>query len=411
MLSSARVNVFSKVFSLVLCLAFVVPGVSLAAKSPWVMAYYPFWVQKSGMPSVGEINFSCMTHIVHFAVLPTNDGTIDMSSNGGVTSEAARSLIQAAHAAGKKALISIGGANSRPAFLGALSAASRPTFVKSVVKLCVDFGYDGVDLDMEPIKSGDVEDFAAFAHSLRESMKAANPRLLLTAATQWEPKLFGRIQGDLDQVNLMTYDLAGKWLGKSWHNSAIRDGSKAFTSAMPVSIDGMVKQFAEAGIPRTKLGAGIDFMGYIWTGVHSPNQDLKTAVQSLSGSKTDVNAAAEMPAASEAEKVSCSGIKYNVIMDQHYKPEYLKWDNAAGAAYLSIDLPGTDNDKFISFDSERGCAEKAAYVKQQNLGGLIIWDIGAGYRPNQPAGKKDALLKSVGKAVFGSARSEISGRQ
>jgi hypothetical protein len=42
--------------------------------------------------------------------------------------------------------------------------------------------------------------------------------------------------------------------------------------------------------------------------------------------------------------------------------------------------------------------KKLTYVRQQGLGGVIIWELGGGYRDSQPTGKKDALLQSVKRA-------------
>jgi chitinase len=56
---------------------------------------------------------------------------------------------------------------------------------------------------------------------------------------------------------------------------------------------------------------------------------------------------------------------------------------------------------FIPYDGDRDAAEKVAYAKQKGLGGVMLWEIGAGYRPNQPAGAQDLPLQAVKNAWLG----------
>ena len=60
---------------------------------------------------------------------------------------------------------------------------------------------------------------------------------------------------------------------------------------------------------------------------------------------------------------------------------------AAQAAYLSLDNTGSTNDKFISYDDEHACQAKVSYARNRGLGGVMIWELGQGYRPTpaQPA--------------------------
>ena len=49
----------------------------------------------------------------------------------------------------------------------------------------------------------------------------------------------------------------------------------------------------------------------------------------------------------------------------------------------------------MSYDDERLCAEKVAYAQREHLGGVMIWELGSGYRAAQPEDKKDVLLQAV----------------
>jgi chitinase len=82
-------------------------------------------------------------------------------------------------------------------------------------------------------------------------------------------------------------------------------------------------------------------------------------------------------------------------MSNYYQPKLYHWDTNAQSAYLSIDPAGSANDKFISYDDEAACRAKVEYANRKGLGGLIIWELGGGYRADQPASQRDPLLQSI----------------
>lgn len=347
------------------------------AGGTWVLAYYPTWAQKKGELSPAGIDYTAMTHVVQFALEPLSNGELDFSANGGLTWNMANALIKEAHAHACSVIIGIGGWN-HDRFAAAISPANRTKFIQNIVKLCTTWKYDGVDIDMEPIRPADSDAYTTFIRSLHGALNEANPDLTLTVATQWMPSMFAKIYNDIDRINLMTYDLAGKWPGfVSWHNTALHNGGLKFPGGKVLpSASQMAQEFLAAGVPKTKLGIGIDFAGYVWEGVNAPNQGLETVTK-------------------------VTTVKYREIMDNYYTSQRYRWHDAAHAPYLSIDVAGTQNDRFITYDDERSCTEKVRYVKSQGLGGLIVWDISAGFRRSQPEGSRDLLLRSVRKAMFG----------
>ena len=90
-------------------------------------------------------------------------------------------------------------------------------------------------------------------------------------------------------------------------------------------------------------------------------------------------------------------VAYSQIMDSLFKPRYYRWDAEAQAAYLSINDESSANDKFVSYDDEASCRAKIAYVRQYGLGGVIIWELGGGWRPSGTP--RDPLLKAIRAAV------------
>ena len=345
-----------------------------AAKPPslWVSAYYAIWVQQAGVLTPQKIDYSAFSHLIHFAVVPSPDGTLDPEKCGITPAESA-AVIGPAHKAGRKVLLSVGGWNTSPQFRAAYSDPHRAAFVWSLVQMVQTRGYDGLDIDMEPLEAADVPGYETFIRQLKAQMTAADPKLLLTAATAAQPEMFARLAGRFDQINLMTYDLAGPWTGfKTWYNSALYgDGATDMNPGQPFpSVSGMVGRFVAAGVPKTKIGIGEAFYGCVWTGADGPGQPL-TGV-TMNGS-----------------------VSYSAIMDSYYQPGRRHWDTRAQAPYLRIESP---QKQFVSYDDETLCAEKVHYARSQGLGGVMLWEMGDGYRPHQPSGQKDPLLQAVKRA-------------
>ncbi len=85
----------------------------------WTTGYYPGWEQYS-MPA-SSIDFTALTHVIHFSLIPNADGSLNSSDNG-ITSANANDLISRAHAAGTKVIICVGGAGSESDFQAATRA-------------------------------------------------------------------------------------------------------------------------------------------------------------------------------------------------------------------------------------------------------------------------------------------------
>lgn len=371
-------------------LAFMAGGVAAAqagAQQPWVTAYYTGWRQNRLSPA--DIDFGAVTHLVQFSVVPRQDGSLNALANM-MTPANIKAAVLAAHAAGKKILFTVGGQDTRGAFEGAMSAKNRKEFIEALVSFLSDNGYDGIDVDMEDITARDIRDYGAFIRDLRARLDGLTPRPLLTAAVLWQPGLFAQLAEDFDQINLMTYNLSGPYPGwVVWHSGPLYDGGRRFPNgqASLPSVDGLVETFLTAGVPRGQLGIGLSFNGYVWSGgeVSRPGQEWKSP-----------------PAIKNVPYYSLAEI-YHIKENDANSPGY-HWDSLAQAAYLSVEGASPADAQFVSYDNEVTAWKMLDYVRRKGLGGLIVWDLGAGYRLDQPVGHRDMLLQAVKQARFDSKR-------
>jgi chitinase len=364
----------------------VVASATQAHADIWTTAYYAGWMQDY-LPA-SEIDYSAVTHIIHFNLLPKSDGSLD-STTDMVYPQFSADLISRAHAAGVPVLISVGGENTATEFRSATSSTNLSRFISNLVDFMVSRGYDGIDVDWEPLTSSDSSQFTALVNGLRSALNALTPRPLLTAAIATQPALVASLQSQLDQINLMTYPLSGPWSGwVTWHNAPIYDGGYRFpsTGAPVPSADGMVNSFVGAGVSPQKLSIGIDFYGAVWgAGAGTPTGGVTEPRQSWT----------------TAPWVT-GGMAYYTIFTSYLQAPYVyHWDTAAEAAYLSLDASTSSNDRFMSFDDETTCAHKVAYARNKGIGGVMIWELGGGYIPTEPAGQRNPLLAAVKQARLG----------
>jgi chitinase len=333
------------------------------------------------MPA-SSIDFGAVTHIIHFSLVPNSNGTLDNSANG-ITSANSSDIVSHAHAAGRKVLICVGGADSQIGFQGATTAANRGAFITNLVNFMSNRGYDGIDVDWEPLEPADANQFTNFVNGLRATLNAITPRPLLTAAIAsppTPPALIVSVQAQFDQINLMTYDLSGAYPGwVTWFNAPIYDGGYRFasTGGLVPSADGMVNSVTQAGTPSGKLGIGIAFYGWIWSG----------------GAGTSTGGAA-LPRQSWTTAPGTAQLSYNSIISTYYQSNLYHWDIPAQAAYLSIDNSGSSADKFVSYDDARTCQSKVSYARNRHLGGVMIWELAQDHHAGQP----DLLLQSIKQA-------------
>ncbi|HTV39612.1 MAG TPA: glycoside hydrolase family 18 protein [Candidatus Sulfotelmatobacter sp.] len=361
--------------------------VSVAHAALWSTGYYPGYEQ-SFMPA-SNIDFTTLTHIIHFSVIPNSDGTLDSSDNG-VTFENSTDIVTRAHAAGKSVLICVGGAGSESDFEAATTNGILPVFINNLTNFMATRNYDGVDIDWEPLTDADAPLFTNLVIGLRSALNQFHQHKLLTvAASAYSPSgltqtgqyvMYAAMQNQFDQINIMTYDLSGTWLGATWYNSPIFDGGYDVpeTSVLVPSVNGAVSNFVFYGVSPAKLGIGIAFYGYVWEG----------------GSGTSTGGVTQ-PRQTWTTAPTTTAVTYDTIIASYYQASLYHWDTNAQAAWLSITNSNPGDDMFISYDDQRTCQSKVSYARNEGLGGVMIWELSQDFQSGQPQPLLSALKQAL----------------
>lgn len=344
--------------------------------SPWLMGYVVGY-ERDLLP-LAELDWFALTHVAVGRVTPRADGTLnttfDIDPVGGPAW--ARAVVRQAHAHHVKALLMVGGQGEQAGFVGAASAPRQGRFVRNLLAIVRSYGFDGLDLDWEPLSRADEAPLKALALSLKRQQLGLLLTLPVNFVNANDPTAEARpslaaLSGTFDRVNIMTYGMAGVYDGwQSWHSSALTGAS----DTTPSSVQSSVQAYLKAGVPAGKLGLGIGFYGLCYQGVTAPAQ----------------RAVGMKIVADDGE------MSYVNIMSRYFNPAARRWDTRAGAPYLSSATPlGRQRCTYLSYEDARSIALKGQYARRLGLGGAVIWTLAQGHFQGRPAGRADPLLTAA----------------
>jgi chitinase len=267
-----------------------------------------------------------------------------------------------------KTLISVGGWTDSSGFHDAARTdESRRTFAQSCAEFASKHGFDGVDIDWEfpggggldKSKGGpeDKRNFTLLLEALRKALdeqgQSDQKRYLLTIAAPAGPHHFEHIEFDqihkyLDWINVMTYDFAGPWSKLTGFNSPLH----SVPEIAPLSTEGTVKAYLDGGVPREKLIVGVSFYGRGWGGVKDVNHGL--------GQPHDGKA-----------PVPSGEFSYRNLAKNHIGKATRYWHDQAKVPWLY----DSQSQIMVSYDDPQSLKLKAEFVRDNNLGGVMFWEL------------------------------------
>lgn len=336
-------------------------GVAVAPRpaplqQPYLVGYVAGWEAQH------EIRAEKLSAI-NFAFAHVADGRVVLDQ-ANADEALARLLALKQRNANLKVLISVGGWGADGFSDAAATEASRSRFAQSAAELLVRTHADGIDIDWEypglpgPGIKWRAEDRENFTLLLRETRRRfirlgqeQGHAYLLTAALadgEFVAHVDLRaVSGQLNWINLMTYDFHNSLTKTTGHHAALMQS--ATSSADERSIENAVRQFVAAGVIPRRLVIGVPFYGRAFADVQGDNQGL------------------DQPYGRYAGDYPWPKLKADYI-DRNGFMRY--WDDTAKVPYLWN--PRTH--EFISYDDPQSLAGKARYVKARGLLGMMYWE-------------------------------------
>lgn len=290
------------------------------------------------------------------------------------------SIIDLAHNAGVKVMVSIGGWTLSDNFPSiAATPSKRITFASECNRLLQFYNFDGIDIDWEypgfAEHSGTAADkvnFTILMQQIRDSITALGIR---TGKTYKLSACFGASAAHasniewnnlvpiLDMFNIMTYDFFGAWDCTANHNSPLFApvaGDPSFNINSTFLM--LTNTYA---VPASKINLGVAFYGRSQMGA------------SVLHAATNCTANTVLFSADDG-----SPLYYNI---QAAMPQFNRyWDNTAKVPYLLGKASGSAPGTFVSYDDKMSIGYKAQYILNNNARGAIIWEITGDYIETTP---------------------------
>lgn len=350
-----------------------------------VIGYYAAWTVYRGF-SVADIPAAQLTHINYaFANISPNGeivlgdawADVEMPDPDDTTKYDIMGnfrqlqLLKEAHPH-LQTLISVGGWTWSGRFSDvALTDESRQKFAQSAADFITRYGFDGVDLDWEyptgggdpgnTVRPEDPENFILLLQAVRDALDAQGAadgrHYLLTIAagagrSAYQPLDWERIHPLLDFINVMTYDMAGPWSAVTGFQAPLYDSTERPPEG--TSADTALRDYLALGVPSDKLVMGVPFYGRGWAGVAADNNGLHQPYDGLPAGTREAGT-----------------YDYADLAANHVSEATRHWHETAQVPWLYDPATGV----MISYDDPESLAAKAAYVVDNGLGGIMIWEL------------------------------------
>ena len=252
--------------------------------------------------------------------------------------------------------------------------AGRKEFAESVKEPNNYFKTDGIDLDWEyPAIQGfegheytkdDTQNFTALVKILRKKLGRKNEisfaaggfTQFLATSVEWD-----KVAPMVDKINLMTYDLVNGNSTITGHHTPLYS-----TPQQIESTDHAVRYLDSVGIPKNKMIIGAAFYGRTF----DVEQDSMNGLYQ----KGKFNKA-----------ISYKNLNRDSLQVEGFVSN---WDETAKAPYMY----SAANKQLITFDDEKSMGLKTKYVLDNQLGGIMFWQL----NEDKPS---NGLLDAIDKAL------------
>jgi len=392
-----------------------------------IVGYYPEWGAYAGHNNYApaDIPFEKLTH-VNYAFAKITNGEIGVFDEWAATgiafgesfgSEFAGTLgqfkkLKASHP-NTSFLISVGGWSLSAAFHDvAATSAARKKFADSCVRYIRKWRFDGVDIDWEfpgharqadkidnandtgtpQADDSEIVTFTLLLKDIRDALTKAGEEdgryYQLTAAIGAGADKILKTEPDkymqyLDFVNMMTYDMHGAWNETTNHQSALYQNP-----ALPddgYTVDSAVKFFESYGIDSNKILIGSPFYTRGWKGVLNDGPIVE-----LPG----LGATADGGADGTWDGGQAAGVNpyYYVTSVLENDASFKKYrDPISKMPYIYSESKG----EMYTYEDETSLHERINYVKENDLGGVIYWEI-----TSDSPSKGTSLLSVISNDLF-----------
>ena len=289
--------------------------------------------------------------------------------------------------------LSIGGWTwSKNFSLAVRTAESRQTLLNSIISFLKKYPmFNGVDFDWEYLSTDgknygndgnivhpdDGKNFRDFLVLLRQAlvqngMGSYIVGMCCTPAPEKAQFNISEIHPLIDELRVMTYDLAGSWdLSVVAHHANPRKSRYG-----SYSVEKAVDFYISKGVPSTKIMIGAAYYSRGWSGTDGLGKPA-------TANSTDFQFQEEM------------GVVPYHMLPRPGASEF--WDDEAKAGYSYDPAKKILN----TYDTVDSVLEKCKMVHEKNLRGIIVWESAGDVKPDNPRSLTSALKRGLFDMNFG----------
>jgi spore germination protein YaaH len=316
-------------------------------------SYLDYALEDLDLDAVGTIAF--------FSILADRYGRLTKQSRAWTawTGSKMTTLIQRAHDAKTAVVLSVtrfawdsAGAQETVALLS--SSTARARLANEIADAVVARKVDGVNIDVEPIPSGQRANFVSFVRAVRRELTERGPGYQLTVASTGHIGNYDvtgiTAPGAANAIYIMGYQYRGNW--------SYRAGSTAPVDSYLYDLRETVRAYL-ARAPASKVILGVPYYGYTFSTV-GPELNSRTTGYARS-------------------VLYAAALRYGDLYGRNYDPvEEVTW-----TAYRYRPCSTcTSSWRQTYFETERSLGAKYDLVNANDLRGTGIWALGyEGHRP------------------------------
>jgi chitinase len=307
-----------------------------------VVAYLP--LELDAPYDLKSVDYSIVTHVVEHAVCTDENGELNLVDLG--KEFPIPNFVGDVHAGGGKAILGLC-ADPGDDVYGKMAenATARATYIKNVMALVSQYGFDGLDIDWEfPDSAADEKNLTTLVTEMRGALGSSRS-LSITGPPNsnfGEYYDFASLMPEIDWFGAQTYSYSGITSAKANPDAPLYsvDGEPA--------IETSIQYYLGHGVPASQLLMGVVYYGRLYEGANELGEHL------LNHDGND-------------------SVYYSAILPLIGHGWTVYRDNAAGVPYL---LKTDHSAGILTYDDPTSIEAKCKYATTHCLGGTIVWNLG-----------------------------------
>jgi spore germination protein YaaH len=324
----------------------------VAQRSIDIFGYLPYWEIDSSTDAY--LRYDVVNTIALFGVAFRADGSFNTTdpSYQTVTGATAATVIQHAHAAGDRVVITFESFNADHNAQFLSNPLAQTTFIANAVALLRQVGADGVSIDIEGLSGTYFTAYGTFVAAVRTAVLAYDPAGQVSVATNSNTSgakmAAAAAANGADRIFLMGYAY------RSASSSPVGSIDPLVTAAGTQNLTWSLDQYAAAGVPAQKLILGLPLYGRQWPTVTSGFESARQPAATYGGG-----------APVFVKDLGTAGAGLSVRFDAYEQSVVLSGWDPADATWTQL-----------YYDDAAALAPKAQLALRRGLAGVGLWALG-----------------------------------